>query len=150
MADTLISIPEYYTRFIDKSVDLNRTNKICCPFHHEDTPSFSYSPEKGRWRCFGACKVGGDVIALHQKNYRLRSRREAEESLYKLLGVKVVGMSQGARKGTPDMHTVAFQSAYAKASLVAQSVEDWEELDYLMSQYPPDIGKLEAYYNCRR
>ena len=88
MASSLISIPEYFTRFIDRSIDLTKTPKICCPFHEEDTPSFSYSSEKGLWRCFGACKVGGDVIALHQKNYRLRSRREAEDSLYKLLGLR--------------------------------------------------------------
>ena len=70
MASSLISIPEYFTRFIDRSIDLTKIPKICCPFHEEDTPSFSYSSEKGLWRCFGACKVGGDVIALHQKNYR--------------------------------------------------------------------------------
>ena len=91
MASSLISIPEYFTRFIDRSIDLTKIPKICCPFHEEDTPSFSYSSEKGLWRCFGACKVGGDVIALHQKNYRLRSRREAEDSLYKLLGLRTEG-----------------------------------------------------------
>ena len=150
MASTLISIPEYFTRFIDKRVDLNRTQKICCPFHEEDTPSFSYSPEKGLWRCFGACKVGGDVIALHQKNYRLHSRREAEDSLYKLLGLSVVGTQRRIEKGVADERAVAFKAAYAKAAIVARTVEDWDELDYIMSQYPPETNKLEAFYNCRR
>lgn len=150
MAGSLISIPEYFTRFIDKSIDLNHTPKICCPFHEEDTPSFSYSAEKGRWRCFGACKVGGDVIALHQKNYRLRSRREAEESLYKLLGLGVLGAQRHVEKGVADERAVAFKSAYAKATMVAKTVEDWDELDYIMSQYPPEANKLEAFYNCRR
>ena len=150
MGNSLISIPEYFTRFIDPSIDLNRTPKICCPFHEEDTPSFSYSAEKGVWRCFGACKTGGDVIAMHQKNYKLRTRREAEDSLYKLLGISTKERFRRVEPGKADEKAVAFRAAYAKANMVAKTVEDWDELDYIMSQYPPDTQKLEAFYNCRR
>ena len=31
MASSLISIPEYFTRFIDRSIDLTKIPKICCP-----------------------------------------------------------------------------------------------------------------------
>lgn len=34
-----------------------------CPFHNEDTPSFSVSPEKNMFHCFG-CKASGDVITF--------------------------------------------------------------------------------------
>ena len=36
---------------------------VCrCPFHQENTASFHVSPERGYWRCFGACQTGGDAI----------------------------------------------------------------------------------------
>jgi DNA primase len=34
-----------------------------CPFHEERTPSFSVSPEKGTYYCFG-CQRGGDAISF--------------------------------------------------------------------------------------
>lgn len=148
----LITIPEYFTRFIDPKIDLNVTPKICCPFHQEDTPSFSYSAEKGVWRCFGACKFGGDVIAMHQKHYHLRNREEAEKSLYKLLGYTetVNPMEKLREPPVANEREVVFKSAYAKALSVARTPDDWDALDYIMGQYPQDVHMLEAFYNERR
>ena len=38
-----------------------REFKACCPFHGEKTPSFTVSPEKGFYHCFG-CGAHGDAI----------------------------------------------------------------------------------------
>ena len=37
----------------------------CCPFHNEKTPSFSVSPTKGIYKCFG-CGKGGNSITFIQ------------------------------------------------------------------------------------
>ena len=38
----------------------------CCPFHQENTPSFSVNPEKGFFYCFG-CQSGGNVFSFLMK-----------------------------------------------------------------------------------
>ncbi len=55
---------------IERYVTLKRTgNKLkgLCPFHAEKTPSFTVSPDIGRWYCFGSCAEGGDVFKFVQK-----------------------------------------------------------------------------------
>lgn len=37
-----------------------------CPFHHDKTPSFTVSPQKEIFYCFG-CQTGGDVISFISK-----------------------------------------------------------------------------------
>lgn len=41
-----------------------------CPFHHEDTPSFSVYPEKDLFYCFG-CNTGGNVFKFIMLKERL-------------------------------------------------------------------------------
>ena len=66
LLDKLPSIPQYYKEYVDPKVDLNINTSQPCPFHNEKTgKSFSYSKQLNKWRCFGACHCGGDVIDLH-------------------------------------------------------------------------------------
>lgn len=44
-----------------------RNYQALCPFHEEKTPSFSVSPEKQIFYCFG-CQTGGNVISFLQKH----------------------------------------------------------------------------------
>lgn len=37
-------------------------SKICCPFHHEDTPSMHIYEDTGSWYCWGSCQEGGDAV----------------------------------------------------------------------------------------
>ena len=42
----------------------------CCPFHNERTPSFTVTPSKNMWKCFG-CGKGGDAISFLEEHEKL-------------------------------------------------------------------------------
>ena len=98
---------------IGERVQLKRQGKNyigLCPFHQEKTPSFTVSPEKQLFYCFG-CQVGGDVfkfielwektdfrgsleilaeragIPLREQTPREQKRQQERKSLYKVLNL---------------------------------------------------------------
>jgi DNA primase len=64
-----------------------REFKACCPFHDEKTPSFTVSPAKGFYHCFG-CGAHGTAIGFLME-YDHMSFVEAIESLAHSMGVDV-------------------------------------------------------------
>lgn len=67
-----VSLPDYYMDYVDETINLDRYNRDCCPLHDEDSPSFFYFEDSGRFHCFG-CDKSGTVVDLH---YYLRKREE--------------------------------------------------------------------------
>ncbi|MBQ4084303.1 MAG: DNA primase, partial [Alphaproteobacteria bacterium] len=57
-----------------------------CPFHHEKTPSFSVSEEKGFYHCFG-CGAHGDAIRFVMETER-RSFPDVLEQLCRSVGME--------------------------------------------------------------
>lgn len=75
---------------VDSRVKLRKTGKnysACCPFHDEKTPSFTVSPEKQFYYCFG-CGASGNALGFVMDYERL-SFPEAVESLARLTGLEV-------------------------------------------------------------
>lgn len=82
-----IPIEEVIGRFVDlKKRGLNLWG--CCPFHHERTPSFSVSPNKGFYKCFG-CGASGDSIKFIQQMEGL-TFVEATKFLANQYNIKIV------------------------------------------------------------
>ena len=64
-----------------------REFKACCPFHDEKTPSFTVSPTKGFYHCFG-CGAHGTALGFLME-FDHMSFVEAVESLASSMGVEV-------------------------------------------------------------
>ena len=64
-----------------------REFKACCPFHDEKTPSFTVSPGKGFYHCFG-CGAHGTVVGFLME-FDHMSFVDAIESLASSMGVEV-------------------------------------------------------------
>ncbi|HHJ20852.1 MAG TPA: DNA primase [Gammaproteobacteria bacterium] len=93
-------IPQYFiddlvaktdiVEIIEQRVPLKKQGRefaACCPFHNEKTPSFTVSPEKQFYHCFG-CGVHGTAIGFLME-YENLDFVEAIEVLAENLGVEV-------------------------------------------------------------
>ncbi|MDH3535724.1 MAG: DNA primase [Gammaproteobacteria bacterium] len=86
---------------IDSRVPLKKKGReywACCPFHGEKTPSFSVSPGKQFYHCFGCQKSGNAVGFL--MDYDHMEFVEAIESLAQSLGLEIP-YEQGSAPGRP-------------------------------------------------
>jgi len=73
-----------------------REFQACCPFHNEKTPSFTVSPTKQFYHCFG-CGAHGSALSFMMEYDRL-SFPEAVEELATAMGLEVpreAGFTQG-------------------------------------------------------
>lgn len=73
----IVKVAEHY------GMKLNRAYKCVCPFHKEKTASFSISPQKQIWKCFG-CGKGGDVISLVSELLNINALESAKSINYTL------------------------------------------------------------------
>jgi DNA primase len=75
---------------IERHVPLKRSGRefhACCPFHDEKTPSFTVSPQKQFYHCFG-CGAHGSVIGF-MMNYEGLEFVDAVEELARQAGLTV-------------------------------------------------------------
>lgn len=75
---------------VDKRVSLKKQGKeftACCPFHNEKTPSFTVSPDKQFYHCFG-CGAHGTVIGFLME-YENLTFLETIESLASDAGIEI-------------------------------------------------------------
>lgn len=132
---------------MDSKVDLNETPWIPCPFHGSTGNKFSYSSEKNICRCWSKCG-GGDVIWLHQMNYHLRNRDTAIDSMLELLGLSKFEIDFSDKRVKVDELVVKMISYISRAEGSCKTVEDYLNLDFIMSQRKPAheaVKDIEAF-----
>jgi DNA primase len=91
---------------IDRHVPLKKAGanyQACCPFHSEKTPSFTVSPTKQFYHCFG-CGAHGTAIGFLME-YGGKSFPEAVEELARDAGLEVPRVERNGEKERRDEAT---------------------------------------------
>lgn len=81
-----VDIGEYIGQFVDLKPEGKELFGLC-PFHEEQTPSFSVTPQSHRWYCFG-CHQGGSVLSFVMKYHHI-SKEDAVKILCQYAGIDV-------------------------------------------------------------
>ena len=94
-----------------------------CPFHNEKTPSFSVTPSKQMYYCFG-CGAGGNVynFVMQYENY---SFGEALSHLAERAGVELpkIEYSQAARAKAPGLRSTRRQPSICTTSCAVKTAK---------------------------
>ncbi len=101
---------------IDKSVPLKKAGanySACCPFHNEKSPSFTVSPTKQFYHCFG-CGAHGTAIGFVME-YQGLSFVEAINDLAKMAGLSVPQEAHDPAKPAPRV-VVGLQESLQQAA----------------------------------
>jgi DNA primase len=100
---------------VGRAVELKRSGNNLfgrCPFHSEKSPSFSVSPSKQMYHCFG-CGANGDAIGFLMEHGAL-SFREAVIELAEEARIPLPS-TQGARTAPPDLSNMVKANELAGA-----------------------------------
>ena len=116
---------------VGESVPLKKagsTFKGLCPFHGEKTPSFTVTPARDSWKCFG-CGEGGDIFTFVMKRDGL-SFPEALKVLASKAGVELderTSREDARKKRLRDVleSAIAFYHAVLTASKTGQPALDY-------------------------
>ena len=142
---------------IGQSVALKRAGgeyKACCPFHNEKTPSFTVSPRKGFYHCFG-CSAHGTAITFLME-YSRYSFMDAIEELASRAGMEVPrtgGAGRPSQELEPlyqcmeaacDWYRKALsESEQAQEYIRQRGLNDEACKEYLIGYAPPGYSNIE-------
>src|SRR5262249_45034397 len=144
-----------------------RNWKGLCPFHGEKTPSFSVSPDKGFFHCFG-CQKHGDVFTFVME-LEGKSFIEAAEHLGGRFGVEIprveespeLRKARGERIAMLDINKLAThffrevlrdakRGAAGSAYLAKRGVGDEISEKFQLGYAPPDWHALADFLKSKR
>ncbi len=126
---------------IDARVPLKKAGRdfvACCPFHNEKTPSFSVSPAKQFYHCFG-CGAHGTAIGFLME-YDHLDFVEAIKELAKHLGVpmpetrELTPAEQSRRAQEENIYDVLAEAARFYQAQLRQHPQAPQAIDYLKNR----------------
>lgn len=131
-------------RVVGRAVDLKKAGTLfkgLCPFHDERTPSFTVSPTRNTYHCFG-CGAHGDALRFLTEHEAL-SFPEAVRALAAEVGVEV----PESRAESPEER----QAREAKRSLAARLLAAQDKITAYFTEalHGPRGGAARAYLKQR-
>jgi DNA primase len=109
---------------IDARVPLKKAGReyaACCPFHSEKTPSFTVSPSKQFYHCFG-CGAHGTAISFLME-YDHLDFVESIEELARMAGL-AVPRAEGPERGRQEGHTDLYEVLAHTAAFYQQQLRE--------------------------
>lgn len=102
-----------------------------CPFHGEKTPSFTLSPQKQFYYCFG-CHAKGDAITFTMQFFKLTFREAVEKLAHS------AGLTPPAHNNTPSVDRDLYKLMRDYAIVCKQDLQESPDaLNYLRSRKIP-------------
>ncbi len=120
---------------VDRYVKLKKAGanySACCPFHNEKTPSFTVSPSKQFYHCFG-CGAHGNAIGFLME-YSGLAYPEAIRSLAEIVGMQVPEARARPDKAASHAPGLAARMMDALAYYRAELKKSRAAIDYLKSR----------------
>jgi DNA primase len=118
----------------------------CCPFHDEKTPSFSVSPSKGIFKCFGCGKAGNAItfVQLHENI----SYVEALKFVAKKYGIEINEreLTDEEKRQNDDRESVLITLAYAQQQFT-NNLNETDEGKSIGLSYFKERGFLQSTIN---
>jgi DNA primase len=121
---------------VSSRVQLKKTGKnysACCPFHKEKTPSFTVSPDKQFYYCFG-CGAGGNALGFVMDHDQVEFP-EAIEELAKRAGMEVPREERRQPTQRQPSHSPLYELLKAAADFYRQALRHHPQrraaIDYL-------------------
>ncbi|MEJ2347358.1 MAG: DNA primase [Gammaproteobacteria bacterium] len=109
-----------------------REYTACCPFHDEKTPSFTVSPTKQFYHCFG-CGAHGTALGFLME-YEHLGFVEAVQELAATAGLEVpreTGSAAGDNRGLEDLYGIMEQAAAFYRRQLREHTAAGRAIDYL-------------------
>jgi len=120
---------------IDKKIQLKKAGAnfvACCPFHQEKSPSFTVSPSKQFYHCFGCGEHGSAISFLIE--YDGLSFVEAVNELANAVGLKVPNEDLSEKKNINESHDLEEAMKIANNFYQAQLRKSPKAINYLKSR----------------
>ncbi len=119
---------------INRRVPLRKAGKdfqACCPFHDEKSPSFTVSPDKQFYHCFG-CGAHGTAIGFLME-FERQEFRDAVEELARAAGLTVPKEDEATPKGpdTRPLYALLEAAAQLYQRELRQHPQAVRAIDYL-------------------